>query len=365
MDRPFLHGNYPLTVGTRNPYVDYRLGGVGRYFAPPRKDTDMRVPDEVLRCVVFIGREYGTAIKYIGTGFFVSLAEKEGGHTFRFTYLVTANHVADAVDGAPFWIRMNRKSGEAVEVAANESGDVKWFRHARGESVDVAVCELSFPSRDFDTLSVTTDMFLTKKIAEEAHIGAGDEVLLTGLFTKIKGNERNIPIVRMGNLAMAPNAPIVPTDLGDIEAYLIEVKSLGGISGSPVFIRQTIDIPGLFKWGTNIPATAQAYSNVIYLLGLAHGHWSIDPREINNPTVEHLSEGFNVGLAIVVPASHILELLHNQELIDMRKALKDGELAKHKGATMDSAVTENTFTKEDFEQALKKVSRKIERPGQK
>jgi hypothetical protein len=288
----------------------------------------MRVPDEVLRCVVFIGREHGTAVKYVGTGFFVSVAEKEGSHSFRFTYLVTANHVANAVDGAPFWIRMNRRSGEAVEVAVNESGNIKWFRHSKGESIDVALCELSFPSTDFAILSVTTDAFLTSKLAEESHIGAGDEVLVTGLFTKIKGDERNIPIVRTGNLAMAPNAPIVPTSLGDIEAYLIEVKSLGGISGSPVFIRQTIDIPGLFKWGTNIPATAQAYSNVIYLLGLAHGHWNIDAEEINNPTIEHVREGFNVGLAIVVPASHILEILNNQELIDMRRALKTDRLTR-------------------------------------
>jgi hypothetical protein len=283
----------------------------------------MRVPDEVLRCVVFIGREHGTAVKYVGTGFFVSVAEKDGSLSFRFTYLVTANHVANAVDGAPFWIRMNRKSGEAVEVPVNESGNIKWFRHSKGESIDVAVCELSFPSTDFAILAVTTDAFLTSKLAEESHIGAGDEVLVTGLFTKIKGDERNIPIVRTGNLAMAPNAPVVPTSLGDIEAYLIEVKSLGGISGSPVFIRQTIDIPGLFKWGTNIPATAQAYSNVIYLLGLAHGHWNIDAKEINNPTLEHVEEGFNVGLAIVVPASHILEILNKQELIDRRRARKD------------------------------------------
>lgn len=73
-----------------------------------------------------------------------------------------------------------------------------------------------------------------------------------------------------------------------------------------------------------------------------------------------MEEGFNVGRAIVVPASHILEVLHNGELAAMRKELKDKELAKNKGATMDSATNESSFTKEDFEQALKKASRKIE-----
>src|SRR5437773_11528704 len=50
----YFAGNYPLTVGNDNPYVDYRLGGVARYYFPPKKDINMRVPDQVLKCVVFI-----------------------------------------------------------------------------------------------------------------------------------------------------------------------------------------------------------------------------------------------------------------------------------------------------------------------
>jgi len=360
--KELLFGNYPLTVGNKNPYVDYRLGGVPRYSLTPRKDIDMRVPDEVLKCVVFIGREHGVSIKYFGTGFFVLLKEKEGQDTFQFPYLVTANHVADAVDAAPFKIRINRKSGEAVELSANEFGDVKWHRHSKGKSVDVAICPwqpLQFPSRDFDAKAIETDYFLTRELAKETGIGVGDEVLITGLFTKIRGESRNIPIVRIGNLAMAPSEPIVPTKLGNIEPYVIEAKSLGGISGSPVFIRQTASIAaGVFKWGTNIPATIQGYTDVFHLLGLAHGHWKIDPADLDNPDVEHDDEGINIGLAIVVPASQILEVIQNdEELINMRRQAKDEVIAKRKGSTMDSAATP-PFTKGDFEQALKKASRK-------
>lgn len=321
----------------------------------------MRVPDEVLKCVVFIGRDKGVAVEYIGTGFFVSLAEKEGGRTFRFNYLVTANHVANAIDGAPFKIRANRRTGQAAEVSVNESGNVKWYRHSKGDAVDVAVCDVTLPTNQFDTKAIGTDGFLTRELAETTHIGAGDEVLITGLFSKITGDEKNIPIVRVGHLAMAPSEPIVPTSLGNIEAYVVEVKSLGGISGSPVFIRQTIDIPGLFKWGTNIPATAQAYSNVVRLLGLAHGHWNLDLQKINDPSPEHAQDAFNIGLAIVVPAEHILEVLNNKELTEMRAKLIEQEFAKHQGATMDSASgdDEKTFTREDFESALKKATRHV------
>ncbi|MBZ5549172.1 MAG: hypothetical protein LAO22_14650 [Acidobacteriia bacterium] len=334
--------------------MDYRLGGVPQYFFTPREDIDMRVPNEVLKCVVFLGRDHGLVVDWIGTGFLVAVQDG----AFRFTYLVTANHVAEKLDGAPFKIRANRRSGEAVEIAANESGDLVWYRHPKGESIDVAVCWWQMPSRDLDLLSIQATAFLTEELAKQSNIGPGDEVLITGLFSKIRGQSQNVPIVRIGNLAMVPHGPVVPSGVGDIEAYLVEVKSLGGISGSPVFIRQTIDIPGLFRWGTNIPATAQAYSNVIHLLGLAHGHWNVDPKELNSPTVEHVEEGFNVGLAIVIPAAHILEVLHNPELSSMRKQLKEKEMEKNKGATMDSAPT-GTFTKDDFERALKKATRKV------
>lgn len=296
----------------------------------------MRVPNEVLKCIVFLGIDQGVSSKYVGTGFLVSMEEKDARGSFRFTYLVTANHVADKLDGVPFKIRANSRAGEAVEISANEAGDVVWQRHPEGDSIDVAVCWWQIPSRKLDLLSITTNMFLTPESARQNNIGPGDEVLITGLFAKITGEFKNVPIVRVGNLAMAPKGRVVPSGVGNIEAYLVEAKSMGGISGSPVFVRQTVDIPGLFKWGTNIPATMQAHSNVIYLLGLAHGHWNIDVDEINNPMVQHVEEGMNVGLAIVVPASHILEVLHGKRLTEMRKELKDAGIGKIKVATIDS-----------------------------
>jgi len=315
-------------------------------------------PDEVLKCVVFIGREHGFTVKYIGTGFLVVLEEKEANDTFRFPYLVTANHVADAINGAPFKIRGNNKSGQAVEISANESGDLKWYRHSKGKGIDVAVCQFGLPFPDFDALAINASIFVPRDVTQ-LKIGVGDEVLITGLFSKIKGKSRNIPIVRIGNLAMAPSEPVVPTRLGNIEAYVIEAKSLGGISGSPVFIRQTVDIHGGFKWGTNQPAIHQAYTDTLYLLGLAHGHWRIDPEELDSPDVKHDPEGINIGLAIVVPAVHILEVINNEELTIMRRKVKDEDASKEHQSTMDSAA-KPTFSKEDFEQSLKKVSRKIE-----
>jgi hypothetical protein len=354
-------GNYPLTVGKQNPYVDYRLGGVPRYFASPRNDIDMRVPDETLKCVIFIGVQHATATKYIGAGFFISLREKEGQDTFRFTYLVTAGHVADDVEGVPFTVRINKRGGGIAEVFANESGEFKWHRHPKGKVVDIALSPWQVPSREFDAQTFDTEYFLTPELAKKTGIGVGDEVLLVGLFSNIKGEARNIPIVRIGSLAMIPDGPVVPTNLGNMEAYLIETKSFGGLSGSPVYIRQTAEIAdGVFKWGTNIPAVIQGYSNVHHLLGVAHGHWNVDPADINQPDLKHVEEGINSGLAIVAPAYHVLDIiLNDKELNEMRTKAKEAELSKRKGSTMDSQLTDK-FTQHDFESALKKVSRRVE-----
>src|SRR5438034_8535121 len=208
-------GNYPLTVGNKNPYVDHRLGGIPRYSLTPRKDIDMRVPDEVLKSVVFIGVQQGAVTKYIGTGFFVLLREQEAGLPFQFTYLVTAGHVADDVDGIPFTIRINKRSGALATVNENEAGDFKWYRHPKGKVVDIAVCPWLVPSREFDAKSLDTAYFLTPELAKETGIGVGDEVLMVGLFSKITDEARLIPITRIGNLAMIPSGSVVPTDLGD------------------------------------------------------------------------------------------------------------------------------------------------------
>src|SRR5438477_12251658 len=67
--KELLFGNYPLTVGKQNPYVDYRLGGVPKYYLTPRKDIDMLLPNEILKSVVFLGKKRGEEIRYGGTGF--------------------------------------------------------------------------------------------------------------------------------------------------------------------------------------------------------------------------------------------------------------------------------------------------------
>jgi hypothetical protein len=124
---------------------------------------------------------------------------------------------------------------------------------------------------------------------------------MTGLFAHLSGSERNLPIIRFGNIAMIPDEP-VPTRIGMIEAYLIEARSIGGLSGSPAFVYKRAQ--GRVK---------------LYLMGLMHGHWDIPPENKNDLAITDSFGSVNMGIAIVVPAKKILEVINHPELVAIRQ----------------------------------------------
>src|ERR1043166_8441369 len=77
-------------------YCDRRLGNVKKYYSYKPDDWDMRIPDELLHCVCFLGvriadgPDVGRFYSF-GTAFFVGVQE-DG---YNFSYLVTARHVID------------------------------------------------------------------------------------------------------------------------------------------------------------------------------------------------------------------------------------------------------------------------------
>ena len=294
--------------------LDTRLGNTPRWFLAPPEDYYMRVPDVVRDCVVFIGvHEVDTTtgqlfIKWGGTGFFVSVPS-EGMPSGGYYYLVTAQHVVHAVQNKGFIVRANTRDGKAenVEVPPN-SGN--WWFHPTDANADVAVIPFGLSLQHFDYKSVASTMFLTKDTLREAFLGTGDEVYITGLFRNMIGTARNLPIVRIGNVAMMPSER-VPTKYGPMNAYLIEARSLGGLSGSPVFIHTHVR-----------PQT--------FLFGLMHGHWELSAKEQANVADIGVREDFadegekiNMGIAIVVPAVDIFATLNHPELVEMRRQLDE------------------------------------------
>lgn len=283
--------------------VDTRLGNTVQWYLSPREDIDMRVPDEIRKCVVFVGLPFAFPVgqerlRFKGTAFFVSI-QSESLQGIWYVYLVTAKHVATELEGKRFLVRINTKDGRSKLIVGE---GVRWWYHPTDDLVDVAVIPYAPPVEEFDYRTIPVNMFLTDDIIRQKSIGTGDEVFITGLFAHLSGMARNLPVVRMGNIAMMPEE-LVPTSLGDIEAYLIEARSIGGLSGSPAFVRETVGL-GLGSF---------------YLLGLMHGHWDI-PIDTKSD-IEDIDSiaPINVGIAIVIPAKKILEVLNQPSLIEVRR----------------------------------------------
>jgi len=147
--------------------------------------------------------------------------------------------------------------------------------------------------------------------------GVGDEVYIAGLFGFATGTRSNSPILRVGNLAMIPSDRVETRGrYGAMEAYLIEARSLGGLSGAPVFVRETVSLEeptGPYDRFDQHRPQFHA-SGRFYILGIAQGHWDIPASELNNcyPQTAGRSEGINIGIAIVTPARKIKDVLDGQ-----------------------------------------------------
>jgi hypothetical protein len=188
-------------------------------------------------------------------------------------------------------------------------------------------------------------------------------IFATGLFSEIPNTTQNLPILKHGNIAMMPTEQL-QTELGFADVYLVEARSIGGLSGSPVFVRPTAGIGLPFGTHKTIEGLI-ALTDRVKLLGLMHGHWDVKESEINNARLSHdRKRGVNYGIAIATPAIKIIETINRPELIRIRMR-NDEKLKQSNVPGMDSAkdgakVEEVPFTQESFELELKKASRKIE-----
>jgi len=263
----------------------------------------MQVPEEARKCVAFVGfRNPDGVYEVRGTAFFVSRSVEDLESSF--TYVVTAKHVIDKIRdrlAEKVCLRLNFKDGDARWLETDISN---WHFHPDDSEVDVALLRWGFPI-DCDHLYLATNMLLTSERVEKYEIGIGDDVVISGLFARQYGLKINIPIVRIGNIAAMPEERVEVSGFGLIDAYLIEARSIGGISGSPVFVNLGLHrfMKGQFMKTVQGP--------IFYLLGLVHGHWDALPSSYDAITEDAFSaEKVNMGIAIVVPASKILEVIN-------------------------------------------------------
>ena len=209
---------------------DYRLGNVPRpYVADNKKDINMQIPDEIRKCVVFIAHLDKNNQKILkGTGFFISIEALD--KSINFVYLVTARHIIAkiishnlALDNN-IWIRINKKMKGFDFVSVPISAFVP-----HPDSVDVMILPFAPDIGTYDYLTLPHTMLLSQDVIDERNVSLGDDVFMTGLFIRHSGKEKNIPIIRAGNIAAMPEEPVYSNAFGDMDAYLIEFKFIRGI----------------------------------------------------------------------------------------------------------------------------------------
>lgn len=327
-------------ISSQNPYkFEYSIP----YFLDDRWGRKLHVSERSRKCVVFLGvlDDEGN-FNPKGTGFVVSCEE----YGSKWLHLVTAQHVIVAIQelSHDVAIRYNLIGGGIGGSLASISD---WYYHPDAEnSVDVAVIPFdSSAGIDYSYIPMESD-FVTQEVVDNLKMDTGDDIFVTGLFSSHYGRGKNVPIVRTGTIAAMLEEPVY-TGTGYIDAYLIEGRSIGGLSGSPVFFQ-----PAPLRMIDGV-VTPTENSKAHYLLGLIHGHFDVkEIIDIVEDEAEYAKTNkLHSGIAIVVPSEKIVETINQDMLKKMRE-----ETAKKAMAGSDTVPdvasveeeSENPSHKEDF-----------------
>lgn len=172
----------------------------------------MRVPDFLLKSSAFVVSlvSEGSSEEYDleASGFLVGIrSELNQGQSFF--YFVTANHVVSKIKSKT-GIRVNLKQGGTEIVPVD-----RWFTHPTDPKADVAVAIFRNKYYEYDVQFIGEEVFKPKDAMTQYDMGIGDEVWFPGLFTltQQESDQRNLPILRMGNIAMLPYT-LIPTEIG-------------------------------------------------------------------------------------------------------------------------------------------------------
>lgn len=252
----------------------------------------------------------------MGTAF--AIASKVNGQTFQ--TLVTCRHVIETIRGDSVYIRVNLTRGG---VRILESPKEHWLPHP-DPNIDLAACPAVLRPQEYQVLhmELESDFFLSEASIQKEDIGVGDEISIVGLYTSHTGENRNLPIVRAGTIASMPREKISTADSGQqFHAYLVETRSIGGLSGSPVFVQ----LPMLRTVAGKVILPTQSS----YFMGVLIGHHStlnhVDDLGVayskpikKRPRTVKVTQ--NTGIGVVIPAVQVNILVNQPRIVEARIA---------------------------------------------
>lgn len=247
----------------------------------------MRIPDEMLESVVFVFRSEDAARATSAdgaTGFVVEIQAPLRPAGTR--YVVTCQHVVQDQD---VYVRFNARDRRGLIVHCISQRH--WHAHPNGDDISVALVDADLSSSTVRAIPWPNGV-ATRKAVRSWNVGIGDDVFMLGRFLAHSAALRNQPIARFGHIAMMPDEPVHDGRGLKVEAYLVEMLSRSGFSGSPVVVHMPA---GSYRGdGRMIPFYQQNFT----LLGMDVGHKELRPGE-------------HTGMSIVTPAWKIHEALEN------------------------------------------------------
>jgi hypothetical protein len=241
------------------------------------------------------------ALRPVGSGFVVllksELSSSANGKSPGYPFLITSQHVIGDRDA--IIVRMNRSDRPesiclSIKLAADENGR-NVFESQRPE-VDLVAIRLP-ELQNIVPAVFDFSMIMDENGMKREGISEGTNVFTVGYLFGYPGNQQNVSVVRFGKIALLSNEAWYQSDSPRNmyeHAYLAELQSEPGLSGSPVMLQSPqlrLDADGTYRYQQVKP----------YIVGVLKGglrSWV----------------GGDQGMAAIEPAYHLRDLL--KKIID-------------------------------------------------
>lgn len=263
---------------------------------------ELRIPHNFVDCVVYLYKDVPSAESgdnmRAATGFWASAKTTSG----VVTLLVTNRHV---IEEGTTVVRYAASDGAA---RVFETDDRQWHHHP-DPNVDVSVLLMPITdASDAHAFLIDVSTFITPSDLTNFDVRLGDDLCMVGRHINYDGKTTNNPTARFGYLCQFPLEKIKDDKGREFEAYLAQIPSLPGFSGSPVFLCQDESEKGM---ETNMLTLGNG-SRRMLLLGVNSGHIPaygatfLTQSGIRN---EGIDAEINSGIITVVPAYKIYDAI--------------------------------------------------------
>lgn len=234
----------------------------------------------------------------LGTAFWVG-SQTDG------IVLVTNKHVLSNRDKIALRVYQAGGVPSAIMIVTlnDRLGVPLWVGHPDSR-VDVAAIRINTDS--IQTLTDASPRITTVQLslfAKRSDVIEGDDIFFLGFPLGIRTTENSFPLLRAGIVSLKPIEDFLVLANGDTlgkQVFLLDAVSIGGSSGSPVFLK-----PGMTRPFLQPNVLGKVIESK--LIGIISGH-VIDTQTVYTPSGEGVALG-NAGLAIVHPAEQILETI--------------------------------------------------------